>query len=502
MAAHRAHRGLRALIHQAWVTAAVIALALVGCVAGTSAVSSAGAAVSQARPLKWVDCGKGFQCTRLAVPLDYAKPSGTKIEIALTKHPATSRHGRGSVVVNAGTQNGGGSGFVQGFPQATAAINRNFDVVGLDTRGVGNSQPLVHCVTYAEERKIEAPLSAAQTVADRRQRVKEATGLTSKCQQRSAALLPYLSSTTSARDLDRVRSALGEERLRLVAVSGGSVLADSYLKLFPNRIAALVLDSPFNADQFTNHAFDFDIDQMVATEGTMGTFFDWCRSTPSQCSFGKGDPRGAFERLLAKTGKNRLAYPGRWDVMTDGSLVDLVAGAMIFPDQWPQLGQQLAKMASQAVPKAPLLKGEDRGFAEYYSQTCLDRSFPNSLASFDQQLHRSKQAAPLIGGRFGYAEFKCRQWPTGPAERISGHPGSTNSQGSPVLVLTADDDPLAPHSGAIRTAFQLHGSIVDVRGSGSIQLGRTPCLGSAVSTFLQTGSAVPYSTCSVPLPGH
>ncbi|UYM03643.1 alpha/beta fold hydrolase [Solicola gregarius] len=479
---------------------AVVALVLVASFLMVGTRSSSSATNAEHEAIDWRACGDGgYQCAMLPVPIDYSKPSGPSIHIALTRKPATSGLNRGSVVVNAGTQNGGGTDFVQQFPQAFAEINRFHDVIGLDTRGVGHSSPLVSCVTYAEERRIEAPLSAAQTTADREQRIKEATGLASKCQQRSGRLLPHLSSTTSARDLDRVRAALGERQLRLVTAAGGSTLAENYLALFPDRVAALVLDSPFDTPQYIERPFAFDIDQSVATEETMSTFFAWCKSNEELCTFGDGHPRRAFTALLDKTRKNRLSHPGRWDVLTDGALVDLVSGAMLFPQQWPDLAKNLAGAEEQAVPMVPLKQGDDRAFAEFYSQTCLDRTFPDDPARFDDQLRRSKHVAPLIGGRYGYAEFKCYAWPTEATERLTG--SWSNPHGVPVLVLSADDDPLAPHTGARRTASRLGASTVDVHGSGSIQLGRHSCIDTTAAMFLTIGWAPKRTTCTTSLPG-
>ncbi|UPK75786.1 alpha/beta hydrolase [Nocardioidaceae bacterium SCSIO 66511] len=480
---------------------AVIAAGLVASFFMVGVHSPSSATNEETAGIDWQACGDdGYQCAMLAVPIDYSEPSGRSIQIALTRKPATSGFNRGSVVVNAGTQNGGGTGFVQQFPQAFDEINRFHDVIGLDTRGVGHSSPLVSCVTYEEERRIEAPLSAAQTTADREKRIQEATDLAAKCQEQSGRLLPHLSSTTSARDLDRVRAALGERQLRIVTAAGGSTLAENYLAMFPKRVAALVLDSPFDTPQYVDRPFAFDIEQSIATERTMRTFFSWCKSNEKLCTFGNGHPHLAFTALLDKTRKNRLNHPGRWDVLTDGALVDLVSGAMLFPQQWPELAKNLAAAEKQAVPMAPLNQGDDRAFAEFYSQTCLDRTFPDDPASFDDQLRRSKRAAPLIGGRYGYAEFKCYAWPTEAKERFSGP--WTNPHDVPVLVLTADDDPLAPYKGARRTASRLGARTVHVRGSGSIQLGRDSCIDTTATMFLTLGWAPKRTTCTTSLPGE
>jgi len=486
--------------HAKWGTPMLVAIlvALVGCAAPGQPAPSTAASSPPQPTLNWTDCGNGLQCTQLDMPRDYADPTSGEIQIALLRKPATDGAAQGSVVVNAGTQNGGGAAFVQAFPQVTADMNRTFDVIGLDTRGVGESRPLVSCVTYEELHAIEAPLSAAQVPADRDIRIREAAELTAQCPQRSSGLLPHLSSATSARDLDRVRIALGEDRLRIVGVSGGAVLAQQYLRIFPERVHSVVLDSPFDAEQFTEDPFAFDVDQMVATEATMGTFFTWCAATPSSCTFGDGDPRGAFMALKARAAQNRIDNPGRWDVLTDGLLVDMISGGMLFPAGWPELATKLTALAASPDLPAPLGAGDDRGFAEYYSQTCLDRGFPTDPAAYDAQLARAVTAAPIIGGRYGYAEFKCHQWPV----RAAAAPAQpwTNSGGRPVLVVTADDDPLAPHRGALTLAQRLGAPTIIVDTSGHIQLGRTPCVDAPVTAFLLTGVAS-ATTCSMPLPG-
>jgi pimeloyl-ACP methyl ester carboxylesterase len=493
MTSHRVYRALARSVMAAAVTAFTV---IVGpaAAAGPSATPPPGSGPS------WTDCGDGFQCARVAVPLNYADPSSATIHIGLSRLPATGGTAKGSVIVNAGTQSGGGTTFVRAFRSALTAVNRDYDIIGLDTRGVGTSEPLVRCTTYEENRQFEAPMSAALTRADRDQRVLEAQELAAKCRERSGGLLPYLSSVTSARDLDRVRAALGEPGVRFIGLSGGAILGQNYLKMFPDRVTAMILDSPLDPERYINDPFAFDIEQMRATERTLDVFFRWCKDTPALCVFGAGDPRGAFEQLLAKTRQNRIDNPGLWDIVTDGSLIDYVSGAMLFPQNWPGLSQTLAGMQAQPLPMMPLRTGDDREFAEYYSQSCLDRAFPRALEPYDRQLDAARAATRYLGGRYGYAELKCQAWPATAAERTSGP--WLNPSRRPVLVLAAVNDPLAPIQGALQVGARLHASVVLLAASGHLQVGRTPCADSTVQTFLSTGKAPRFGLCPVALPGH
>jgi predicted esterase YcpF (UPF0227 family) len=62
------------------------------------------------------------------------------------------------------------------------------------------------------------------------------------CERDSGALLPHLSTVDMARDLDRLRAALGDRKLTYVGESYGTFLGTLYATLFPERVRALVFD--------------------------------------------------------------------------------------------------------------------------------------------------------------------------------------------------------------------------------------------------------------------
>ena len=95
--------------------------------------------------LHWTGCGDGMQCATATAPLDWADPTGDTIELALIRQPATSGHARGSLLVNPGGPGGSGVDFIRdSIDFATSErLQREFDVVGFDPRGVGSSTPVV-----------------------------------------------------------------------------------------------------------------------------------------------------------------------------------------------------------------------------------------------------------------------------------------------------------------------------------------------------------------------
>lgn len=477
------------------LVAAGAALATAICIVGTPVHA---AVPTTASKVEWRECGDNVQCAMLPVPLDHQASSRTSrtISLGMSKRSATGER-RGTIIITAGTQNGGATSLVHQLQPNLKAMNVHYDLVGVDTRGVGHSSPAVLCTTFEENRVFEAPLSASQTTTDREARITEARNIAAKCRERSGDLLPYMGTTQSVEDLERVRVALGEPRLNLLAMSQGSVLGQAYLAHHGDHMDKLILDSPFDSKQWVQHPFAFDRDQMVATEQTLDTFFSWCKKNPANCRFGTGDPRAAFERMLADKRRTRLENPGHWDLLTDGALIDMISGGMISPPTWPQFSRSLEDLSKSSATPVQLQTGWDTAFSEYYSESCLDRALPRDVASYDRALKEAKLAAPYLGGRYGYAEFKCQQWPVAPKPLTDAW---LNPAHVDVLVLSARHDPLAPWVGAVRTANRLDARRVDIDAPGHLQMGRSECVDRAVDTFLASGAQPRIIACTASIP--
>lgn len=78
-------------------------VALISLAAVVLPQTSASAHAPQAASISWTDCGSGFQCATIQVPLDYSKPDGQKISLAISRLPARNSSQRiGSLLVNPG----------------------------------------------------------------------------------------------------------------------------------------------------------------------------------------------------------------------------------------------------------------------------------------------------------------------------------------------------------------------------------------------------------------
>jgi len=141
----------------------------VGVLAGLLSVASALAAPGgstklsprAAHTIKWHSCSDPSlkklhaQCGYLSVPLDYSKPSGTQIQIAVSRIRHTSKHYQGILLTNPGGPGGSGlnlNAFLipvlkqEGFKQAA----NDYDWIGFDPRGVDRSAG-IRCLTDAQQ---------------------------------------------------------------------------------------------------------------------------------------------------------------------------------------------------------------------------------------------------------------------------------------------------------------------------------------------------------------
>jgi pimeloyl-ACP methyl ester carboxylesterase len=231
----------------ATVTAVVAVTTLaVGPGAGASpmAASSANGAT-----LEWAPCttdalrDSGLECARLSVPMDRESPGGRQFSLALVRHPSTGTAADriGSLVFNPGGPGGSGLDAVAWtWAVLPDEVRQRFDLVTWDPRGVGASTPaLVGCDTPWPDRPATGPVDWAQVVADYRRAL---TAANRECQQRNAAIIGQLGTVENVEDLDRIRAALGEERLSFWGMSYGTRIGYVYALAHPDRIRALVLD--------------------------------------------------------------------------------------------------------------------------------------------------------------------------------------------------------------------------------------------------------------------
>ena len=183
------------------------------------------------------------------MPLDWDRPNGRTIRLALIRHLASRPEERiGTLFINPGGPGDTGVGLVSGDPDGVDAFGGGrFDVVSWDPRGT-NASTRVRCFrSQRSESRFWAGASIPATNAASKRFEHKIADLARRCGEVSGWLLPHISTADTARDLDHLRVLMGEEKLTYVGLSYGTLLGQTYANLFPDRIRAMLLNGVVDA---------------------------------------------------------------------------------------------------------------------------------------------------------------------------------------------------------------------------------------------------------------
>ena len=282
----------------------------------------------------------GFQCAAVRVPLDYRHPAGRKISIGIARLPATGSHRIGSLLINPGGPGVSGLAYLAAARSAIpAAVRARFDVVGFDPRGVGVSAGL-NCLSVAQfDANVAAPV-APSTPAAVAAAVARATLLAQGCAKTAGWELPYLGTVYSARDMDLIRSAVGDAKLTYMGKSYGTQLGAVYASEFPTKVRALVLDGALPVGLSVPAQ---SREQGLGFEGDLRDFLADClRHTTCPFTGTPAHARTQFDALLAAVAAHPLptALGRRLQV---GNAVNGITAALYDTGSWAALRGALGR---------------------------------------------------------------------------------------------------------------------------------------------------------------
>jgi pimeloyl-ACP methyl ester carboxylesterase len=451
------------------------------------------ASASGPSPLTWQDCKGGFLCSKLEVPLDYSHPDGVKIQLALIKLPTHKGQQRiGALLTNPGGPGASGVDFVREEAQGSnfSTLRDHFDIVGFDPRGIGRSSP-VKCRTKEEADAAIAREPAFPTVE---QDISDAQKFDQECARKNKNILPYLSTENTARDMDQIRAALGDQKVTYLGFSYGTYLGATYASLFPNRIRAMVFDGAVDPVLYTNEPFSFDTQQISAFEVELKRFFSYCTATPDICKFGNGNPSAAYTKLVRQLSDYPIHAVVRKDkrLITGTTLESATLISMYSRSIWPILAQGLyladvkkdGSILQLLADKANNRHDDgsyDPGDGAFNAIACLDRNYTHNENAYKAALKIMEQDSPHFGA--ATTSFACAYWPAQANDHYTGpfrYHGAT-----PILVLGTTYDPATPYKGAVAMAQQLGNAVLLTKdGDGHTAMGDTPCIDKKVDTYL------------------
>ncbi|MHA6625351.1 alpha/beta hydrolase [Pseudonocardia sichuanensis] len=440
------------------------------------------AACGQAAPaapppaITWQDCHDGLQCGRITVPADWNAPEGPEeITIALGRFPARDPATRiGTVVLGPG----GPNPLLFGLPRLAPQIGdltRWFDVVVFDPRGMGESSgvpcpaapPALPTWTEPDRATYDGYAAANQRFV-------------SACTAALGPLHGKIDSWQVAHDLDAIRAALGEEKLRYFGNSYGTVYGQAYAELFGDRIERMYLDSVI--DHTTTDVSEMLAPKAAVLEQNLHEFADWCAREPG-CALHGRDALAVWDEVAAAPGSEVLV----------GSAAVMVRR----PDRWSRLATALAAAAAgdpADFAPAPPPAGRDGGSVPggYLMSlaTCAD------LPAVDhEELSRITAELRATTPRLGWTEAfnthgRCAGLPTG-----TYLPRPIPEQDlPPILVAGGESDSATPPEYGRRVAAQLDDArYLSASGGHARYLSGDPCVRQVVDRYLVSGQ--------VPAPG-
>jgi pimeloyl-ACP methyl ester carboxylesterase len=464
--------------------------------------------------VRWRACfpeaGPSFECATVRAPLDYDRPRGRRISLALLRLPASQPDDKiGSILVNPGGPGGSGVDFVRDLGPLlfTEEVRARFDLVGFDPRGIIRSSALICFGSLEEALSVFAPFAFPLT-PEEEALVEQLDGqLNSACQQRGGPIVDHMATADMARDLDLLRRAVGDRRLTYVGYSYGSFLGVTYANLFPSRVRALVVDGVLDPIAWTTGRGDEAETQPFSTRersdassrATLNEFFRLCdEAGPAGCAFA---PQAA-ERFAALAERLRTApveitdpQTGERFPFTYQDLIATALGAMFDSASWPDFAGFLAEVEAAASPAAlgRALRALGTGaageppypnFVEGAPAVfCSDSVNPDDHSDWSRAGAQADEEFGYFGRIWTWVSSPCAVWEGFDADRYLGPFDAETA--NPVLVVGNRFDPATPYEGAQLVHRLLDdSSLLTIEGWGHTSQFLSRCADEVVTRYL------------------
>ncbi|SED55485.1 alpha/beta hydrolase fold [Streptomyces misionensis] len=446
--------------------------------------------------------GATWECATMKAPLDWSRPQGPTIGIALIRAKASGPANRriGSLVFNFGGPGGSGVTALPAFAQDYATLRTRYDLVSFDPRGVGRSAP-VKCLGDAQLDTFFQQDATPDDSTERAQLLARTRKFNAACEANSGKLLPNVRTTDAARDMDLMRRLLGDAKLHYFGISYGTELGGVYAHLFPQHVGRAVFDGVVDPTQNPEQSA---LGQAKGFQLALDNFAEDCVAKPEGCPIGDTpqDVKDRIAQLLHDLDKKPIPgiSPRR---LTETAATNGIAQSLYSKDFWEYLTEGLEQaydgdgrvlmVLSDAMNGRNQNGGYSNITAANVAINCADQKPRYTVADVQRALPRFRAASPLFGDFLAWGMVSCTDWAVPGAAY---HPDVSAPGSAPILVVGNTGDPATPYAGARRMTQALgKGVAVELtykgQGHGAYD-SKNKCVQNTVNAYLLDGT-VPRS---------
>jgi pimeloyl-ACP methyl ester carboxylesterase len=440
-------------------------------------------------PIDWGTCptaslrNAGAQCGYLTVPLDYADPSGQKIQLYVSRiaHKTSDADAQGPMLVNPGGPGGSGLGLARLGQFVPNHAGDPYDWIGFDPRGVGRSIPSLSCDQsyFAPGRPSYEPGPGIKEFW-----LDKAAGYAADCADAQPALLAHDKTTDWVNDMESIRKALGASQINYYGFSYGTYLGQVYATLHPDRVRRFVLDGVIGASQAW---YELNLEQEKQFDPNADTFFNWVAE--NDAFSGLGTDGRAVRQIYYDTLADLTAHPEPDFGPADWN--DVFVGAAYYVYDWDFYAHVLVAAAHGDLSLAKDAYGSpgDATYATYLAVECTDAAWP-SWKKQEHDAYEIASYAPFLAWNNTWYNAPCLTWAA-----PSGTPVNVKDKGvPPILMIEETNDAATPFEGALEARRTFRDSVM-IEGVGGTthagSLSGVECTDNKIADYLLTGALPP-----------
>lgn len=373
------------------------------------------------------------ECLWFTVPENHADPQGRQIQLRVARLKARSSDPADAplVFIAGGPGQSSIDSFV-GVRQAFAAVRQQRDVLLVDQRGTGESNPL-RCPRLEEEQTEAEPEHLREWAAD--------------CAAELDADVRWYSTIDAVMDLELLRESLGYPQLALYGISYGTRVVQEYLRQHPQQVSAAVMDGVVPASEVLGYEIGND------AQAALDMMLDRC-AADAACSEAFPGLRAQLQAVRSQLDK------GPFEVEVRDAYTGEIKGTTM---SWPRFAMLLRMFsyAPESVSLLPLLiadaaNGEWQSVAaasarqEEEMEDMINIGMHNSVVCAEDVPFMSPDERKTVNEEAYLGtmmvesiEAICESWPV---REVPADFKSLVETDRPVLLLSGEADPVTPPS--------------------------------------------------------